>query len=125
MSAEAIVVQLSVVNVQSGGNAGRGQYFYSFDQDVILVEKANTVMEFSLSADTPEQFSIRSVVSSDATEQLIDFKFSKDARTVTLLNTCKSPTLITLALLVWDKKSQRNVLCDPQVINSPERPPIE
>jgi hypothetical protein len=121
MPVTKIVVELSVAKVQSGGNAGKGEYFYSFNTDVILVTQAQTPMEFRLSSDTSDIFTIKSLVSSDSDGQLLDFKFSENQRGLLLLNDCRKSELISLAILVMDNKAQRLILCDPQVINSPER----
>jgi lipopolysaccharide assembly outer membrane protein LptD (OstA) len=125
---EAKVVNLSVARVASGGNAGHGQYFYSFDTNVIIINDPNTPLVFQLSKESASTFTILRLISSDFGNQLTIPVGSTDGRTLQSICLCKSDELIQVALLVCDrsdKENPREFVCDPQVLCVPRRPPIQ
>lgn len=117
-----MIIELTVVKVGFGGNASHGRYFYSYQDDVILVRQPGTTMEFRLSQHTPKNFKIKSMISSDSSAQLIEIKRSSDDRAVNLVNKCLASELISLAIIVRDEEDQSLIVCDPQVLNEPDLP---
>lgn len=113
-------IKLTVVHVGSGGNSG--EYFYSFAPDIIHVEHPHVTMSFVLDDDTASNFVIRDFVSTDARYQLHRPKFDENRRRVTVLNENTQRQLIYVGVLVHDKLRDKLIICDPQVINSPEDP---
>lgn len=119
MATQKIVVSLSVARVGHGGNTGKGQYFYSFEPDNILVADPDTVVAFELSDDTPDEIEIWKIVTSSPA-QFRDVKFGKDHRSASLINANTVEQLISVSVLVTDKRADGRVLnCDPQMINVP------
>lgn len=113
-------IKLFVNYVTSGGNTRRGEYFYSFAPDLIVVRKPRTRMDFSLCDDVPASFKIVDVVTSDSKFQLDKPVFAANGRSVSVINENTQRQLIYVVVLVHDAVRDELVACDPQVINSPE-----
>lgn len=122
MSDKTVTIKLTVAHVGTGGNTRKGQYFYSFDPDVIVVTQPRVTMNFVLDDDTASNFVIRDFVTSDAKYQFSRPKFLQDRRSVAVLNENTQRQLTYVTVLVHDNKRDELVICDPQVINSPEDP---
>jgi len=120
-----IVIEFTVAYVVFGGNAGGGQYFYSFSPDVVMAYKGQkpVQMVYKLDEGVSKHFIIKSLLSSDAKDQIYDIKIAADGRSVSLMNRNDQPTLIFFSVLVHDTKRNAMVPCDPQVGNDPEITP--
>ncbi|MBL0165254.1 MAG: hypothetical protein IPP82_16795 [Xanthomonadales bacterium] len=114
-----LVVELSVAAVDSGGNTGRGRYFYSFTPDIILVTQSPTKLVFKFSSETESHFSMQDFVTSDSKYQLSEVVKSTDGRSFTMLNQNTQKTLISISVLVKDTKMDVLINCDPQMPNIP------
>jgi hypothetical protein len=129
MTAKPIIVTLSIAKVESGGNTGQGKYFYSFDRNAILITEANTPVTFQLAPETAASFSINTIISSDSTNQL-DFPLrgpDPDPRSFLIVARCAEKALFSLAIIVdhaHPEKQESLLVCDPQVICVPTRPPV-
>ncbi|MBX9402332.1 hypothetical protein K4L06_13540 [Lysobacter sp. BMK333-48F3] len=120
-----IVIEFTVAYVVFGGNAGGGQYFYSFSPDVVMAYKDQKPVQmiYKLDEGVSKHFVIESLLSSDAKDQIYDIKIATDGRSVSLMNRNDQPTLIFFSVLVRDMKRKAMVPCDPQVGNDPEITP--
>lgn len=119
---EAQDVALTIVRVDANGNAGGGAYFFDFVPHPVLVEAANATLVFTLSPQTPPEFAIDALVSSDALGQLGAPMYRLDRRQVSVSIRNDRPYLMQVALLVSDGgigKNGRPIVCDPQVICRP------
>lgn len=120
VAGDTINIELFVNFVKSGGNTRRGQYFYSFDPDLIVVRKPQTMLVFTLHKEAPPTFKIVDLVTSDAKYQFGKPVISGDGRSVFVLNENTQRQLMYVVVLVQDTERGEVVACDPQVINSPE-----
>lgn len=126
ITSAAPAVSLEVAYVGNGGNTGGGKYFYSFNPDPIQVVESGVEMVFALSDSTSPTIKIVDFTSSDALGQLTGITINKiDQRSVTFTNKNTVPYLIQVAVVVSDSDSKHenaNVICDPQIINTPVPP---
>ncbi|MEI2454464.1 MULTISPECIES: hypothetical protein [Lysobacter] len=120
-----IVIEFTVAYVVFGGNAGRGEYFYSFSPDVVMAYKGQSPVQmvYQLDEGVSKHFVIESLLTSDAKNQIYDIKIASDGRSVSMMNRNDTPTLIFFSVLVRDGKRGVLVACDPQVGNDPEITP--
>lgn len=120
-----IVIEFTVAYVVFGGNAGGGQYFYSFSPDVVMAYKDQKPVQmiYKLDEGVSKHFVIESLLSSDAKDQIYGIEIAADGRSVSLMNRNDQPTLIFFSILVRDMKRKALVPCDPQVGNDPEITP--
>jgi hypothetical protein len=128
MSAKPITVVLSIAKVESGGNTGQGQYFFSFDHNTILITEENTPITFQLAPETASSFSISTIISSDSTGQVEIPLRGTSSRSFGLIAHCKVKALFSLAVVIEDTGNQKlavPLVCDPQVICIPTKPPLE
>ncbi|MFC6840564.1 hypothetical protein ACFQGW_12880 [Xanthomonas theicola] len=113
-------VELTVVRVLSGGNAGNGRYFYNFSPDILLCESKGT-LEYTLSSDSSDGLSIRTLVHSASEKQFEAPVYAPDRRSVTIANMVTRSELINVAVIIVDIEEPRLfVKCDPQVLNIPD-----
>jgi len=112
-------ITLTVAYVGFGGNIGNGEYFFCYDNDVIFVTDKDTSLEFVLSEATTSDFSMKTLLSTDSTDQITKITRSSDNRSYNLThrNTKSQMTLTTI--LVEDKKRGKLISCDPQILNVP------
>lgn len=115
-----IEVQLSVARVISGGNAKAGLYFFSFTPNHIEVNEKNTTINVTLSADTPADMAIVSVLSGDALKQLETPILAPGGRSFSVVNRNTEPYMFSLGARIYDKLRDTYLICDPQIINVPE-----
>jgi hypothetical protein len=114
-------IELTVAYVRSGGNTGRGQYMFDFDENSIMLKHAQgVVLAFVLSPDTAPQFRIHSMVSSNPELLQIDPIRSPDHRSIGVENKFTVPCLVTVAILVHDVERDQLIVCDPQVLHIPD-----
>ncbi len=114
------IIELTVVRVYSGGNAGRGHYFYSFSPNIVM-SQVPTTLAYVLSRETPQGLTIHWAVTSASPGQFDAPVYSRDKRTVRIHNHVLRPELINVAVVVVDEtKPGEFVKCDPQVINIPD-----
>ena len=121
-----INIDLTVAYVGFGGNAGLGQYFYSFAPDVVTVQGAGpVVINYQFETQVPERFKIVNVLNSDAFKQIHKVSVAEDGRSVSMHNRNTVQTLIFFTVLVRDEQSNdlRVISCDPQVGNDPRTVP--
>ncbi|CAD0303214.1 hypothetical protein ABQZ69_17830 [Xanthomonas sp. WHRI 8391] len=121
----SIIITLTVARVDFGGNTGKGEYFYSFSPDLLLVGKGqqDVTLVYRFDVDVPYQFRIRSLLSSDAHDQLEEPEIADDGRSVSVLNRNNKATLIFLTVIIEDEKRKLLFSCDPQVGNDPQISP--
>lgn len=113
-------VELTVVRVAGGGNAGGGKYFYSFSPDIVLSSVPCHIV-YVLDDDSSDGLRIRAVVSSASDGQMDPAVISKDGLTATVCNHLTRPELINVAVVVADMDREGLLVkCDPQVLNVPE-----
>ena len=120
IAGDTIEIELFVNYVKSGGNTRKGQYFYSFDPDLIVVSKPQTTLVFSHHKEAASTFRIVDLVTSDAKYQFGKPTIAEDGRSVTVINENTQRQLMYVVVLVKDAERNELVACDPQVINSPE-----
>jgi hypothetical protein len=114
-----LTIGLNIARVDSGGNAGQGKYFFSFDIDPIVITTA-TMMTFQLGEDTPSSIYVTGVATSDALSQLETQPIEPGSRYVNVYNKGSVEYLMQVAILVYDSKFNTNFVCDPQVVNTPD-----
>lgn len=121
-----INIELTVAYVGFGGNAGLGQYFYSFAPDVVTVSTSGpVVITYTFEKQVPPRFKIETVLDSDAFKQIHKVRVADDGRSVSMHNRNSVRTLIFFTVLVRDTESNdlRVISCDPQVGNDPRTVP--
>ncbi len=115
-----LTIELRVDYVKTGGNTRNGEYFYSFDPDLVLVRKPRTPLVFVMGAEVPPSFRIVDLVTSDSRFQIGSPVLAENGRSVRVMNENTQRELMHVALLVQDEVRDTLIVCDPQVINSPE-----
>lgn len=123
MSEKVIQVSLAVMFVGSGGNTRDGRYFYSFTPAVVDVTEPDTEIVYTLSEETPKRFVIADLYANDVGMTLRGKKVDAQQRSLSVINKNSEHQLVILSLLVLDGDTRIN--CDPQMTNSPTRPPTE
>ena len=120
-----VVVTLTVARVEFGGNTGKGEYFYSFSPDLLLVGKGqqDVTLLYRFDDEVPYQFRIRSLLSSDAHDQIKKPHIAEDGRSVSVVNRNTKATLIFFTVIIEDEKRKLLFSCDPQVGNDPQISP--
>lgn len=114
------IVELTVVRVAAGGNAGGGGYFYSFSPDLLLSEAPGKII-YRLSEDCSEGLRIRTVIDSASDGQMSRPEITKDGAEAIIHNHLIKPELINVAVIVIDlERPGMFVKCDPQVLNVPD-----
>ncbi len=114
------IVELTVVRVIAGGNAGGGGYFYSFSPDILLSEVPGKII-YRLSEDSSEGLKIRAVVDSASDGQMSRPEINKDGSEAIVQNHLIKPELINVAVIVVDlERPGLFIKCDPQVLNVPD-----
>jgi hypothetical protein len=116
---DTFLVGLTLARVNFGGNAGRGRYFFDFSMNPILVLQAKAMLRITLSADTPQEVIIDSLVSSDARGQLGAPQITDFNRTVLVPIDNSAPYIMQIGLILRDEKTGEMIVCDPQVICRP------
>lgn len=119
MSGPTINVNFTLTRVESGGNTGNGQYFYSFGPDIVNVDTADTTINYIFDADTPPQFRITDVFTTDARNQLTKIQIATDGRSVSILNANTVQQLTFLSFMTLDTSNNTKINCDPQMTNRP------
>ncbi len=120
VAGDDIQIEMFVNYVTVGGNTRRGQYFYSFDPDLVVVSQPQTRLVFNLHKEVPASFRIVDLVTSDAKYQLGNPKFAEGGRSVEVIDENTQRQLMYIVVLVKDTERNELVACDPQVVNSPE-----
>lgn len=117
MAGKPINVTLSVFFVGSGGNTRDGRYFYSFDPPIVDITEPDTDITYTLSKDTPEDFSIADLYANDVGMNLRNKRIASGQRSLTITNSNSVHQLVVLSILVMHKDVRVN--CDPQMTNTP------
>lgn len=114
------IVELTVVRVIAGGNAGDGGYFYSFSPDILLSEAPGKII-YRLSEDSSQGLQIRTVVDSASDGQMSPPEIKADGSEAIVQNHLIKPELINVAVIVIDlERPGLFIKCDPQVLNVPD-----
>lgn len=113
-----VSVELTVAFVGSGGNARNGKYSYSYTPDFVAVTNPDTILQYSLSAQTDSRFVIDSYAVNDPTGQLSEFELKNGVLTMKNAVTQQNQ-LILLSVLVKDTIDNDIIDCDPEVTNVP------
>ena len=117
------LIALTVARVNQGGNAGRGQYFFDFVPNPLVIDEKESLLSFELSDDTPSQFLIADMVSSDSLGMLGTPEIGASQRWARVPISNQRAYLMQVALLISDEKTGEVFVCDPQVIcRPPPRP---
>ncbi len=117
-----IPISLTVAHVGFGGNSGpKKEFFYAFNQEVIILKDINTKVIISLSDATHKDFSIEQIIFSNVQNVLIKEDNNNSKRTICFKNISLNPCSIEVSILCSYKKGDLVVHfnCDPQVINDP------
>lgn len=113
-------IELTVARVNFGGNSNGGEYFYSFNPDVVIVNKKNESIEYVLSDVTTSNFTINSVLTTDANNQFGAPVKSANERSVSVVDANTVAQLTVSSVLVFDKNTSQYISCDPQILNVPD-----
>ncbi len=117
-----IPISLTVAHVGFGGNSGpKKEFFYAFDQEVIILKDINTKVTISLSDATHKDFSIEQIIFSNVENILIKEGNKNSKRTISFKNISLNPCSIEVSILCSYNKTGQVIHfnCDPQVINDP------
>jgi regulatory protein YycH of two-component signal transduction system YycFG len=112
-------IELTVAYVGFGGNTGNGEYFYSYYPNTIMVESANTQLDFVFSTETSTDLVMHELVSSDTENEFGVATKAPDGRSILLMDHNNKPLLIAVSIVVHDKNRNVYISCDPQVLNVP------
>lgn len=128
-----IVTELTVANVKFGGNRSNGKYFFAFDNRTIQVRHRaiapgpGTTLKFRLTDVTSKNFVVVGLISSDAQGNLdpsaVSIPAALNAREVAVVNTATTACIFNIGILVMDLDNNQLIVCDPQVLNTPEEGP--
>lgn len=114
-------VELNVIRVTSGGNAGDGRYFYSFDPARSVTFRKPGELKYVLSDDTPPGIRIAEVVTTYTEGQFSPAEIGKDGRVAIIQNEGSKLIKISIDVIVSDEKAPgQEIICDPQVLNIPD-----
>jgi hypothetical protein len=113
-------IELTVAYVGFGGNIGKGEYFYSYNENVIMVTKADTELDFVLSNETSKDFIIKTLVTTDSHNQF-DVPSQKNGnRSIQVKDFNNNAQLTYVSVLVEDTARSVLLSCDPQILNVPD-----
>ncbi len=113
-------IELTVAYVGFGGNIGKGEYFYSYNENVIMVKKPGTELNFELSTETNSRFSITGLVTTDSNGQFEKPSQKSGDRSIQVKDNNTNAQLTLVSVLVFDIDKQVTISCDPQVLNVPD-----
>ncbi|MBM7092922.1 hypothetical protein JTP67_31355, partial [Streptomyces sp. S12] len=99
MNADPTIIELSIVEVEAGGNAGGGAYEYAFSQRVLLCT-AKGEIQIRLNWMGPNQFKIYAVATSASQGQFEIRPIEQEGKQAVIINHCTRPELINLAVVV-------------------------
>jgi|GEM_PF-1847235 len=117
-----INVALTIIETGVNGNTNDGKYFFSFDQNVIVVLEPDTVIEFCLSPQTSKEYQIADLAHSETRKQIRDVEVFNSRRCIKLMDENTESDVIDVVVLVEHTNSEGKVdfvKCDPQVVNRP------
>lgn len=115
-----MIIQLTVAYVGFGGNIGDGEYFYSYSPNTVLVNAKEEALQFVFSEATSESFEMLEVLTSDAFNQFKVTDRASDGRSITVNDSNTHSQLTMLAIIVNDKSRNKQISCDPQILNVPD-----
>lgn len=118
-----LTVNLSVARMESGGNTADGKYFFAFERNRIVIEERSTLLTFALAPETPTEFVIETLISSDARGELGEPTVASDLRSVSVIVNNHTAYLMQIGLLLFNTKTKESIVCDPQVICRPRPGP--
>jgi hypothetical protein len=113
-------IELTVAFVGFGGNIGKGEYFYSYNENVIMVTKADEELNFILSSETAKNFKISNLVTTDSNNQFESPVKQAGDRSIKVLDKNSNAQLTLVSVLVEDTERGVLISCDPQVLNVPD-----
>jgi uncharacterized protein (DUF924 family) len=112
-------ITLTVAYVGFGGNTGNGEYFFCYDTDAIILNENDTQVEFVFSSATSSEFKMKDFVTTDVNDQFKESIKAIDNRSLQVMNRNSRSQLCFVSILVLDKKRNKIMSCDPQVVNNP------
>ena len=113
-------IELTVAYVGFGGNIGDGEYFYSYSPNVIIVNAKQEPLNFVFSSATSKDFAMKEIVTTDANNQFSTATKASDGRSMQTTDSNSHAQLTFLAIIVQDKTRNKQISCDPQILNVPD-----
>jgi hypothetical protein len=113
-------IELTVAYVGFGGNIGKGEYFYSYNENVIMVTKADQELNFLFSKETASRFKIVNLVTTDSNNQFQSPVKQAGDRNIKVQDKNTNAQLTFVSVLVEDTVRGVMLSCDPQVLNVPD-----
>jgi len=113
-------IKLTVAYVGFGGNIGDGEYFYSYSPNVIMVKNKDVQLDFVFSGATTDNFLMLEIVTTDANNQFDKGSKAPDRRSIAIKDSNTNSQLTLVSVIVHDKSRNKDISCDPQVLNVPD-----
>lgn len=113
-------IELTVAYVGFGGNIGKGEYFYSYNENVIMVSKPDQELNFELSSETASRFKITGLVTTDSNNQFEKPSQKSGDRSIQVKDNNTNAQLTFVSVIVEDTVRAVTLSCDPQVLNVPD-----
>ncbi|HEV7777457.1 MAG TPA: hypothetical protein VGO76_11360 [Luteibacter sp.] len=117
----AIVIDVSLSYVGTGGNAGDGAYHFHCKPYAVHVTENDTVLQYEMVGDMAVEYQFAGFYSTDSLEnpQLSAPSYKAKGRVLQVTHANRTSALIDIVLRVQDTKRMVAISCDPQATNDP------